>query len=80
MTIELGIAMVVGLAQLIVAIATLLKLIQTHKTFNSKMDVAMQAQRKLGHAEGKLDEKAAEGIRQGEAGMSKAQIEETIHK
>lgn len=51
-----------------------------HATFNSKMDIALAAQRALGDAEGRLAEKTAQRIRDGEALLSKEQLEATVHK
>lgn len=70
MTWEIGIALVVGSAQLLVAVATLLKLIQTHNTFNSKMDEAMRVAKAGAAAQATLDEKAAQSMRDGEASLS----------
>jgi len=80
MTWDIGIQVFGMLIQLIVAIATLLKLIQTHNAFNSKMDAALQAQRSLGEAEGRLGEQASKRIRDAEAALPKSQIDETIIK
>lgn len=53
---------------------------RTHNTFNSKMDLALQAQRALGAAEGRLEEQVAERIRRGEGALTKAQVDETVIK
>jgi len=53
---------------------------KTHDTFNSKMDSALRAQHSLGNAEGRLAEQSDKRIRDGEAALTQAQIDETIIK
>ena len=73
-------AIAAALTQLAVAIATLVKLIETHKTFNSKMDEAMRVAKAGAAAQATLDEKAAQRVRDGEASLSAQQREDTIIK
>ena len=73
-------AIAAALTQLAVAIATLVKLIETHKTFNSKMDEAMRVAKAGAAAQATLDEKAAQRVRDGEASLSAQQRDETIIK
>jgi len=67
------VAVAAAITQLLVAVATLLKLIQTHNTFNSKMDEAMRLAKAGAFAEGKLDERAQRRVREAEAALSRAQ-------
>lgn len=66
--------------QLLVAIATLLKLIQTHNVFNSKMDEAMKVAKAGAAAQATLDEKAAQRVREAESALSIAHRDETVIK
>jgi hypothetical protein len=74
------IAVIAALTQLLVAVATLLKLIQTHNTFNSKMDKAMTVATQGAAAQATLDEKAAQRIREAESALSVQQRDDTIIK
>ena len=69
MTWEITIQLVVGAAQLLVAVGTLLKLIQTHNTFNSKMDQALETAKAGAKAQGRLDEKDEQRMREGDAAL-----------
>jgi len=71
------VSIVAALTQLIVAIVTLLKLIETHKTFNSKMDEAMRVAKAGAAAQATLDEKAAQRVRDAESALSVKQRDDT---
>ena len=71
------IALIAAITQLLVAVATLLKLIQTHNTFNSKMDEAMRVAKAGAAAQATLDEKAAQRVREAESALSVQQRDDT---
>ena len=71
------VAIITGLTQLLVAIATLLKLIQTHHMFNSKMDEAMRVAKAGAAAQATLDEKSAQRVREAESALSVQQRDDT---
>lgn len=66
-----------SLTQLLVAAFTLVKLIETHNTFNSKMDEAMRVAKAGAAAQATLDEKSAQRIREAEAALSVQQRADT---
>jgi hypothetical protein len=74
------IAAVGSIVNSILGVAILVYQGKTHRTFNSKMDQALQAQRILGTAEGRLAEQISQRIREGEIALTKKQIDETIIK
>jgi hypothetical protein len=74
------IAVAASITQLLVAVATLIKLIQTHNTFNSKMDEAMRVAKAGAFAEGQMDERAQRRVREGEAALSREQRDDTVIK
>jgi hypothetical protein len=74
------ITVVAAITQLLVAVATLLKLIQTHNTFNSKMDEAMAVAKAGAAAQATLDEKAAQRVRDAESALSVQQRDDTAIK
>jgi hypothetical protein len=71
------IALIAAITQLLVAVATLMKLIQTHNTFNSKMDEAMRVAKAGAAAQATLDEKAAQRVREAESALSVQQRDDT---
>ena len=74
------VAIAAAFTQLFVAIATLVKLIETHKTFNSKMDEAMRVAKAGAAAQATLDEKAAQRVREAESALSVQQRDDTTIK
>ena len=74
------VAIAAAFTQLFVAIATLVKLIETHKTFNSKMDEAMRVAKAGAAAQATLDEKAAQRVREAESALSVQQRDDTVIK
>lgn len=64
---------IVGLPPTLLALATLVQQIKTHRTFNSKMDAMLAVTRREGVAQGMLDERAARHVKDGAAALGREQ-------
>lgn len=62
---------IVGLPPTLLALATLIQQLKTHHAFNSKMDAMLAITRREGVAQGKLDERAARHLKEGEAAVAR---------